>query len=185
MSFGMIFAFLIVTAIFAVPIGGIILFQYLRASDHRKKQEVAWGTLAQQRGGRWSPARGAFGHHSMWLPGPGQGVTVAVANGVMVDAAVARECVNPGGWHTHVTAPCVAPSSNYVVHGNEGERAARVLSPDAMRWFPSLGPNATIACGGRIVTVVMPGTVLQPERIQAAIEITANLASRGPAQAAR
>ncbi|MCC6552367.1 MAG: hypothetical protein IT372_05010 [Polyangiaceae bacterium] len=184
MSFGMVIAFLFIGALFAIPIGAVIGIQYWRAQEHKKKQIVAWGAIAQQRGGNLMPARGSFSHHALWVPGPGQGVTVAVTNGVIVDAAVARELVNPGGWHTQVAAQCVVPSPNYVVHTHDGRRAAQMVPQEAMQWLPCLRGDTTIACGGRLVTVVMPGVVLDGDRIQGAIEMAIHLASRGPAQGA-
>jgi hypothetical protein len=178
----MIFAFMIIGAIFAIPVAGIAGVQYLRADGHRKQQLTVWGPIAQARGGRMDLAPGGFSHHAIAVPGPTQAVVVAVLNGLVVDAAVSRDLVNTGGWNTHVQATCAVPSPSYVLHGHDRQRAERMLSPNAMRFFPYLGADATIACGGRVVTVILPGAVLNADRINAAIDTAIILSGHEPAR---
>ena len=179
---GMIFGFLVVGVIFAIPIVAIAGFQYLRADGHRKEQLNVWGPIAQRRGGRMDMARGGFSHHSIAVPGPGQAVQVDVLNGIVVDAAVSRDLVNMGGWNTHIRTSCAVPSPSYVLHCHDRSRAERMLSPNTMRFFPYLGGDATIACGGRVVTVILPGAVLNADRLNAAIDTAIILAGHEPAR---
>jgi hypothetical protein len=178
----MIFAFMIIGAIFAVPVAGIAGFQYLRADGHRKQQIAVWGPIAQQRGGRMNLSQGGFSHHSIAVPGPTQAIVVAVLNGIVVDSAVAREITNFGGWNTHVQATCAVPSPSFVLGSSDRRRADRMLSPNVARMLPYLGGDATIACGGRVVTVILPGAVLDANRINAAIDTAFALAGPEPAR---
>lgn len=180
---GMFIAFMIVGAIFAIPVAGIAGFQFLRADGHRKQQLTTWGPIAQGRGGRLDLAPGGFAHHSLAVPGPGgEAVRIDVLDGIVVDAAISRDLVNMGGWNTHVRATCVVPSPSYVLHCHDRARAERTLSPNTMRFFPYLGADATIACGGRVVTVILPGAVLDANRINAAIDTVITLAGYEPAR---
>lgn len=178
----MFVGFLVIGAIFAIPIGLVFFIQQQRAAGHREAQLRVWAPLAAQRGGQLIQRQGSFAHHVMGLPGPvpGSQIEVDVQNGIVLDSVVSQQVVNPGGWHTHIRMNALVPTPPYVLHGHERDRAARLLPPASLAWFPYLGPEATIASGGRVVTVVLPGVTLLEAPLRAAIEIVAELAARGP-----
>jgi len=159
----------LLVAFAALPILLVVYIQLARAKRHRRTQQEVWGAIANRRGGRFHATGTGFNHHQMSIPLRLGEARVMVFSGVVLDRAIASDYRHNGGWFTHVILSLPTPGRRFAVTD---------------RRLDALGNRAFVVSGGNAITAVLPGCVLDPARIEAALWLVDEVSVTPPTAAA-
>jgi hypothetical protein len=202
----MAFAFLLIFAIFALPIGLYIWHVAVRVpAAGRARQEQTWRPLAERLGGHFAPSTGGARFHAMTIPFGATQVTCLVFDRAAHDPALSSMRTEVGGWRTFVQAPvperrgvalAIEPrhkwSSPKFSSGHPALDAQHVfapllgtqpyavtnrITPDLAHALTVLGPRYDyVQAGPAFVSLELPGICQDPQVLEAAVRIVGALA---------
>jgi len=207
----MAIGFLLIFAIFAVPLGLYIWYVAVHVPARgRARQAETWAPLAARLGGRFVPTPGGARFHPIAIPfGPTE-VTAIVFDRATRDPALDQMRGEVGGWRTFVQAPVperqgipltIEPrhkwSKPQIVTGRPELDGSHVftpllgthpqyvtqrITPDLAQALQVLGPRYDyVQAGPAFVSLEISGVCQDPAVLEAAIRIVGALAQPAPA----